>query len=341
MSYTRTVSKPVTIHYSKTVSYPASQNGGSITVSGSATEMVNVNVHVNTDPFDNSVAQCNQQVNVLTGAVAATEVAQVKSVSENAKRVAGTIVSGFFKTIGSEISQQINELTNSVDSLALHLVELTKRCLEKQKQMGVDYQRICQRYLKIFDTLNHELKNRIYEIDRPVFGFRERADEYAQKGAGTDMVSTIVVTGSEEAKLQARLSSTNLKHLAADMLNHASDYLHRQRQVRSTIAHHMFRGDATRYYVPMMMTERVGDDGVKSAFLYAPRQLANSLNNGPLRDAIARRQWEPMSDAEHERVARYFNTQVSNHFATPTPHDERVRQTMLQLFTNNRIQRVK
>ncbi|MBQ8968588.1 MAG: hypothetical protein IJ064_02480 [Bacteroidaceae bacterium] len=336
MSYTRTVSKPVTIHYSRTVSYPASQHGGSITVTGSETEMVNVNVHVNTDPFDNSVANCNQQVNVLTGAVAATEAAQVKSVDENAKRVAGTIISGFFKTIGSEISQQINELTNNVDALALHLVELTKRCLEKKKQMGVDYQRITQRYLKLFDTLNHELQTRIYEIDRPVFAFRESADQYAQKGAGTDMVSTIVVTGTEEAKLQARLSSTTLKRQASDMLSHASNYLHRQRDLRSTIAHHMFPGDAACYYVPVMMTERVGDDGVRSAFVYLPKQLRGCVNDKQLRQDIEHRTWQPMSDMEIDQVANYFNAQVSGHFVTASPHDERVRQTMLRLFASNR-----
>lgn len=341
MSYTRTVSKPITIYYSGSVSYPASQNGGTVSYSGSKTEMVNVNVHVDTNPFDNSVANCNQQVNTLTGAVAATEAAQVASVSANAKRVATTIVNGFFKTIGSEISQQINELTNDVESLALHLVELTKRCVEKQRQMGVDYQRICQRYLKVFETLNSELKNRIYEIDRPVFAFRERADEYAQKGSGTDMVSTVVVTGSEEARLQAKLSSTTLKRQAYEMMRHASDYLHRQRDLRSTIAHHMFQGEEAQYYVPLLMTERTEAGGVKSAFVYTPRQLAKTMNEGQLRETIGQRQWMPMSDEERERVVRYFNAQVSAHFATPSAHDERVRKTMLNLLSNTRMQRVK
>ncbi|MBO4612987.1 MAG: hypothetical protein J5671_07460 [Bacteroidaceae bacterium] len=341
MSYTRTVSKPITLYYSRTVSYPASQNGGTINVSGSVTETVNVNVHVDTTPFDSSVSGCNQQVNILTGAVAATEAAQVASVDANSKRVASTIINGFFKTIGSEISQQINELTNEVESLAMHLVELTKRCLEKQNQMGVDYQRICQRYIKVFDTLNTELKNRIHEIDQPVFKFREQADAYAQKGSDSDMVSTVVVTGSEEAKLQAHLSSATLKYQASEMLHHASEYLYRQRDMRSTIAHHMFQDDEGSYYVPLMMTERVGEDGVKSTFLYSPKTISKSLDNGAVCDQIEHRQWEPVSDAEQERVANYFNAEVSSHFASPSAHDERVRETMLNLFSNNRIKRVK
>jgi len=340
MSYTRTVSKDVVIHYSGSVSYPASQHGGSVSYTGTVTERVNVNVHVDTNPFDNSVEGCNQQVNILTGAVAATEAAQVASVNANSKRVASTIINGFFKTIGSEISQQINELTNEVESLALHLVELTKRCLEKQKQMGVDYQRICQRYMKVFDTLNTELKNRIHEIDQPVFKFREQADAYAQKGSESDMVSTVVVTGSEEAKLQAHLSSAMLKHQASEMLHHASDYLYRQRDMRSTIAHHMFQGGEACYYVPLMMTERVGEDGVKSTFLYSPKPINKSMDNGFVRDQIERRQWKPVNDAEQERVTNYFNAEVSRHFASPSSHDERVRQMVLRMFSNNRIMRV-
>lgn len=341
MSYTRTVSKTITIHYSGTVSYPASKTGGTRSYSGTATEVVNVNVHVDTNPFDNSVASCNQQVNILTGAVAATEAAQVASVDSNSKRVASTIINGFFKTIGSEISQQINELTNEVESLAMHLVEQTKRCLEKKNQMGVDYQRICQRYIKVFDTLNAELKNRIHEIDLPVFKFRETADAYAQKGSDSDMVSTVVVTGSEEAKLQAHLSSATLKHQASEMLHHASEYLYRQRDMRSTIAHHMFQGDEACYYVPLMMTERVGEDGVKSTFLYSPKAITNTIDNGVVRDQIEHRQWEPVSNAEQERVANYFKAEVGSHFASPTAHDERVRQMMLNLFSKNRIMRVK
>ena len=166
MSYRRSFHKTIVVHYSGSVSYsyPASQNGGSGTAhySGTAYEDVQVNIDVETTPFDNSVAHCNNSVNVLTGAVVATEAAQVASIDSNAKKIGSTIVEGFFKTIRSEISQQISELSSRLDATLMHLHKMAKRCVEKQKQMESDYNGVSNRYMKIFDDLNNELANRIY-----------------------------------------------------------------------------------------------------------------------------------------------------------------------------------
>lgn len=110
MSYSRSFTKTIAIHYSGTVNYPASQNGGSVSFSGTEYEDVTVNVHVDTAPFDASVDHCNTSVGVLTGAVVATEAAQTASIRKNALKVGNTIIEGFFKTVRSEISQQIMEL---------------------------------------------------------------------------------------------------------------------------------------------------------------------------------------------------------------------------------------
>ena len=174
MSYSRSFSKTIAIHYSGSVSYPASQSGGSVSYSGTAYEDVVVNINVDTDAFDSSVRHCNNSVGALTGAVVATEGAQVASIRQNAIKIGQTIVDGFFSTVRSEISQQITELKNRIDADLIHLNELAKRCVDKQRQMESDYNRISGRYLKIFSDLDNELDNRIHEIDRPVFEFRQR-----------------------------------------------------------------------------------------------------------------------------------------------------------------------
>ena len=118
MSYSRSFSKTIAIHYSGSVSYPASQSGGSVSYSGTAYEDVVVNINVDTDAFDSSVRHCNNSVGALTGAVVATEGAQVASIRQNAIKIGQTIVDGFFSTVRSEISQQITELKNRI-SLSL------------------------------------------------------------------------------------------------------------------------------------------------------------------------------------------------------------------------------
>ena len=116
MSYSRSFTKRIAVHYSGSVSYPASQSGGRVSYSGTQYENVVVNINVDTDSFDSSVKQCNNSVGVLTGAVVATEGAQVLSIKKNAQKIGQTIIDGFFKTVRSEISQQIMELKNQIES---------------------------------------------------------------------------------------------------------------------------------------------------------------------------------------------------------------------------------
>ncbi len=161
MSYTRSYSERIIVqgHKSETVSYPASQNGGTTTVTVYYEEVVpvDVNIHVDTIPYDNSITRCNQNVHILTGAVTAFQTAEIASKVVNSQKVAGTVINGFFGYIRSEISQQISELTQSVDAHLMHMRELAQSCLAKKKQLEGDYHRISGRYSKIFEDINREL----------------------------------------------------------------------------------------------------------------------------------------------------------------------------------------
>ncbi|MBQ3868173.1 MAG: hypothetical protein II789_06485 [Clostridia bacterium] len=57
-----------------------------------AHEDVQVNILVDTDPFDDSVKGCNHHVDALTGSVVATEAAQVKSIREKGRQIGDTVV---------------------------------------------------------------------------------------------------------------------------------------------------------------------------------------------------------------------------------------------------------
>ena len=48
-------------------------------------------------PFEKSINVCNESVGGLTGAVVATEAAQIASINANAKKIGSTIVKGFFQ----------------------------------------------------------------------------------------------------------------------------------------------------------------------------------------------------------------------------------------------------
>ena len=240
MSYTRSYSERIIVsgHKSETVSYPPSQNGGSHTVTVYYEEVVpvDVNIHVDTIPYDRSVNACNQDVQTLTGAVTAFQTAEIASKVVNSKKVATTVIDGFFGYIRSEISQQISELTQAVDAHLMHMRELAQSCMAKKKQLEGDYHRISGRYSKIFEDLNRELTNRVSELDRATFGFVNESNSHNSRYINSDLVTTVALFGKDNGETLSRLSTSIAKKRALDTLNQAKLFLWQQKYLGRTIA---------------------------------------------------------------------------------------------------------
>ena len=168
MSYSQKFRRTISVPYSGTVrvSYPASEHGGTVTehYSGTAYEDVEVDILVDTHPFDRSIDGCNGSVTGLTASVAAMNAAQCAAISANADKVATTIVNGFFQTVKTDLSTQIAELKQKLDARLILLQQQKKTLLELQNKMGEDYARTSARYTKIFSELNDELSNRIEDV---------------------------------------------------------------------------------------------------------------------------------------------------------------------------------
>jgi len=243
MSYTRSYSETIYKVVSKNVhyNYPASENGGSdsVYVEIEAEVPVDINIHVDTSPFDRSVEHCGNNVNLLTGAVVATEVAEIASIKKNSKKVANTIIDGFFGYIRSEISQQISELTQNIGAQLMHLKELMQSCRSKKIQMEGDYHRISGRYVKIFEDLNMELSNRIFELDKPAFIFKKETDNQKIRTSDNDMVSTVAIFGTDSSDLQSKIGASIAKKRALDTLNKAKLFLWQQKKLNTTIQQSM------------------------------------------------------------------------------------------------------
>jgi hypothetical protein len=337
MSYTRSFNKTISVHYSGSVSYPASQNGGSVSYSGTANENVTVNIKVDTNPFDSSVAGCNHTVNALTGAVVATEAAQIASINKNSKKIAGTIVDGFFRYIRSEISQQVMELSQKIDAHLLHLRELAKNCVAKQKQMEVDYNRISSRYLKVFDDLNNELESRIFELNKPAFVFKSDNDKHAIRTTGNDLVSTVAVFGSESGELRAKISASVTKKRALDAINQANIFLWKQKKLQFTINQSMLNESvaATRFS-PVCFTETSGEQNQIGKNVYQADFLPKT-NTNELINKFQTQSWTNGTKEQKDNIQRYFNSEVSNAYNSANKHDERVKETLVKIFNVNSI----
>lgn len=334
MGYRRSFTETISVHYSGSVSYPASQSGGSVSYSGTTYETVHVNIYVDSDPFENSVHNCNSKIAGLNTSVTAMSAAQVAAIRKNAEQIGSTIVKGFFSTVSSEISQQIAELRSSVDATLLRLNELSKQCADKQRQMQSDYTRITTRYMKIFSELDAECKNRIFEIDRPAFIFKQTTDNSAARATGNDLVSTAAVAGGENSALEARIAASNTKRSAMEALSRANNFLAQQRKTESVIADSAIaENNAGMYYTPVCYIE-TKDEGKLSRKSYSVEQL--HLNNTKLVDELREMNLGD-SQANQAQLQSDFEQVVGTHYANANEHDARVRDYVTKLFKRNII----
>lgn len=334
MSYTRHFRKNITVHYSGSVSYPASEHGGTTHYSGSTTESIDFEVHVNTEPFDAEVDDMKHHVDLLTGSVAATEAAHVKSIGETSKKIGDTIISGFFKTVQSDISQQIAELKSRSEALLVQLKSLADRCNDKKKQMGVDYQRLAERYGKIFTDLNNELKNRIYSIDEPVFNIVGTLDSVGSQTGQDDSVTTVSITSGENSKVHSLLAVNYAKRQALNAIEKGRKFLDAQYACDRVIDRCLRPGgESTSLYTPFCVIDTVDGNGSSSSQVFSSPLLQN-VEQEELVAKIDSFGWESkMNEDEARAISDYFSSNVAQAMQNATnEHDRRVADMTSKLF---------
>ncbi len=334
MSYTRRFTKTVSIHYSGSVSYPPSENGGRVSYSGTEHETVHFDVTVDTEPFDDAVDDMKDGVDLLTGSVVATEAAQLKAIDSASKQVGDTIVSGFFKTVKSDISQQIAQLKIHSESLLLQLNKFAERCREKQKQMGIDYQRISDRYLKIFNDLSKELENRIYSIDEPVFHATRQLDSIGSHQGNEEAAATVSVTAGETARVHSVIAANQVKRKALEALDRGKRFLAIQYATDNVINRCLLpKGEAGPVATPFCVMEGMVDKGRTARQLFAS-PLLNGIDEKTLYDGIDSKGWmRQMTEEEAGHISDYFNSNVANmHAEAKNVHAQRVADMTAQLF---------
>lgn len=338
MSYRRSYTGYV--HYSGTVSYPASQNGGSVSYSGS--EPVYITIDVDTNAFDASVGHCNNAVNALTGAVVATEAAQVESKRQASKQIASTIVKGFFDYVGADLSQKIKELSSKCESLFIALMGHKDNCLSKSKQMQDDYNRISKRYSKIFEDLDKETVSRIEVLDKPTFQFAESAQNLVDRNSNTELLGISTISANENIKLETVLSCSHVKQQASVLLDKANCYLQGTYRLANSVRDMLDDSQAENdILLPVMFVESVKNIenketriiGTDDSFTPSGDAVDSTLRSRFMSKDV---EWGDMNSNDFDKVISYLNAEVQS-----DRMDDRTLKTMLGLLNGQAIQTIK
>lgn len=338
MSYRRSYTGYV--HYSGTVSYPASQNGGSVSYSG--TEPVYITIDVDTNAFDASVDHCTDAVNALTGAVVATEAAQVESKRRASKQIAASIVKGFFEYVGADLSQKIKELASKCESLFFALMGHKENCLSKSKQMQDDYNRISKRYSKIFEDLDKETVSRIEVLDRPTFQFAETAQNLIDRNSNTELLGISTISANESIKLETVLSCSHVKQQASILLAKANNYLQGTYRLANSVRDMLDESQVEEdIMLPVMFVESVlNSDNKETKIIGTDEEFTPSGESidSQLRSRFMSKdvEWDDMKTEDFEKVISYLYADVQS-----GQMEDRTLKTMLGLLNDQAIQTIK
>lgn len=332
MSYNRKFRRTVSVPYSGsiTVSYPASQNGGSKTVSysGTAHELVEVDIHVNTTPFDSSVTDCNHTVGGLTASVGAMNAAQCLAIANNAEKVSKTIINGFFQSIRTDLSTQRAELEQTVQAKLMLLRQQADTLKLKKEKMAEDYARTTARYQKTFGDLNKELANRIHEIDQPVFKFVNEVDAQSDRMLHTDMVQTAITMHKENSTLQAQITTANVKHHALDAMKQAQNFLVSKAISESTIQEACIDGNGyDQYLMPVLYMKTESENELVNQQCVMPD--CYFAKDPELKENLCEKlegiELGTEDEQSMEQVKSYVQAEIGNHITGTDSHSIRVR----------------
>ncbi len=353
MSYTRSINESIHVHYSKTVHWGKTETGGSETVVFDDYIPVNINLHVDTVPFDSSVSRCKNSVDLLTGAVVAANTAEVASIEHGADRIADHVIGGFFNMIKSELSQNMAALFSKFNAIRELMIDRHKTLDEVQARMDSDYSRTVQKYYKIFMTLDEELKRRVVALDKNAYEFGQNVkSQMLTKEAGQKIVNAVTKMHDDEImnqQLSVAKNHARVKKLINDLGNHVL-----QEEIYSRKMHDVIRdfpSDKIRQEcVPVVFLEEdsISKSGLKDSICYASdvpgaasekvkESVSNFFNSNPA-------YWREPDSIEKNSLDTAFNAiaekSLGESLASGDDRAKRIYETIMRLKNQSDTQTV-
>jgi hypothetical protein len=345
MSYKRSYHETITVKgsESKTVSYPKSESGGRMTVTVHYTEHVPVNIDINVDtrPFDRSISSANRQVNILTGSVVATEAAHIAAKIKSAEDIATTMVDGFFGLIKSEINQQLTEIKPRVEALIIELLQHQQTCALKKKQLEGDFSRISERYAKIFFDLDKELRNRILLLNQSAVGVHATLTTRVHRSF-TDISSSIAtIYNKEGSSLQSMLFATGLKNRALSLINSSKNYLFSERNLSSQLHQILSQVEIEKVVtrqIPVLFFETKNESNGRDVQIISSGQIPSLKNSkAELQKGFsnAGNKWKTIDSKSKEYINTFLKLELSNQESDSNKINPRVARQIMQLWNND------
>lgn len=296
---------------------------------------------VDTKPMADEISSVSRHVNVTTGAVVAMKAAVVLAEEKAANHVCNNVNRGFYSLIRSQISQKTAKLQSEVDSHLIQLMQQKKALIAIKSRMNRDYNMIAKRYIKLFNGLNSNLKQRVFELDKPTINFAvKEVDKFSNRTKY--LTATIPITQNESLKNSQQILSSNLKSKGFNVIGSMRDFLmemNTQKKLtdRILIKDGRYRENAV-IYIPVAISEKLlnGRDSSIEVTLsntvldnYTKSEITNSVM-----ESIPQLNWKDENDVIAEVKSEYVK------LVAETPKSDRVKELAMKLFLSNNYQTI-
>lgn len=297
----------------------------------------NIDFVVDTEPMAREVHTVSRKVQETTGAVVAMKTAVIAAEKKCTDHVCQNVNRGFYALMHSQISQKIAAKQSRAEALLMELNAQKKRLLEIRSTMECDYHRISDRYARIITSLNKALKQRVQDLDRPVFNFCEREISIINNRVEL-LTATVPVCQLENITSSQQILASNIKHDSLKVIESTRSFLAQMNEQKlitdKILLNDIPSAEATRVLPVIVTVSTIDRQGNSNLMVNVPEDLSES-NQGMIKNEVYD-QFDSFSwkDAEmDEKVSQEFNALMANSSAS-----DRVKETASKLFANSMIQ---
>ena len=292
---------------------------------------------VDTNPMAESIDSMSRHVDATTTAVVAFKSAVIKAEKDGADHVCSNVNKGFFTLMHSTLSQKIAANQSRVDSLTMELVAQKKRLLAIKSTMERDYSRIVGRYSRIITGINKALKQRVIELDRPVFDFATR-DVACNMSRNQLLAAVVPVCQLENITATQQITASNMKHDSYRVIDSTEKFLRQmneQKILTDRILLKSIPGDeGTEHYPVAILESQIDSNGNMAYGVTVPEGMDKSNMK-----EISSRVYETTSELDWKEGE--VNDLVRQEFAklvVESDSSDRVKKMVSELFEKQKLQ---
>ena len=289
------------------------------------TKYIDVNVKVNTTPFDNSVDRCGNHVGTLTGSIVGFKTANIASKVNNEKQIVNSVTSGFSSLIEQNLALQNAGIEAEMHALAGELMQQCKELEYKHEVMNKDFNRIKSRYTSLFETITKEMNNRIKQLIKPC------------RRIETSLLSVATTTGKESDSARIAIQASKMKRNAENLISTAGGYIKGNKSL--SIAKDTFCIDTEESdkvcYAPVIVAYSGDESSPLMPTIYAnPIIDGNKEAKDSLLNTANSLKEREVSIDDKNRIGAYFNQMLSD-VSDGSERSQRIVSIMKGFFENN------